>query len=64
MNFLPILIRKLINASFLEKEEIRNFQVLLLSRYCNDSKVTTNYLFRPSGNRNMGLPLHLITKYI
>ena len=31
---LPILISKYINSSLLEKEEITNFQNLLINRYC------------------------------
>ena len=53
----------LINASLLEKEDIENFQKLLLSRYSYTTNSKTNYLIKPSGNKNMNIPLHLTTKY-
>ena len=31
---LPILISKMINSSLIEKDEITNFQNLLINRYC------------------------------
>ena len=60
---LPILVGTLINASFLEREDITNFQKLLLSRYSNTTNSKINYLIKPSGNKNMNIPLHLTTKY-
>ena len=61
---LPILVGTLINASFLEKEDITNFQNLLLSRYSNTIDDPNNYLIKPSGNKNMNIPLHLIAKFL
>ena len=58
---LPILIGKLINVSLLENEDLSNFQKLLLRRYCNNSKSIKNYLIKPSGNKNMDIPLHLLS---
>ena len=60
---LPILIGKLINVSLLENEDLSNFQKLLLRRYCNNSNSIKNYLIKPSGNKNMDIPLHLLSKY-
>ena len=60
---LPILIGKLINVSLLENEDLSNFQKLLLRRYCKNSNNKTNYLIKPSGNKNMDIPLHLLAKY-
>jgi len=60
---LPILIGTLINASLIEKDEIFKFQNLLLSRYYNEKKNSTNYLIKPSGNKNMDIPIHLLTKF-
>ena len=59
---LPILIGTLINASLLEKGEISNFQKLLLRRYYDKNNRLINYLIKPSGNKNMDIPLHLLTK--
>ena len=59
---LPILIGTLINASLLEKGDISNFQKLLLRRYYNKNNRLINYLIKPSGNKNMDIPLHLLTK--
>lgn len=60
---LPILIGKLINVSLLENNDLSNFQKLLLSRYCKNSNNKNNYLIKPSGNKNMDIPLHLLSKY-
>ena len=60
---LPILIGKLINVSLLENEDLSNFQNLLLIRYCKNSNSKINYLIKPSGNKNMDIPLHLLAKY-
>jgi len=60
---LPILIGKLINVSLLENNDLSNFQKLLLSRYCKNSNDKNNYLIKPSGNKNMDIPLHLLSKY-
>ena len=60
---LPILIGKTINSSMIEEGGIKKFQNLLLSRYClsyPDSILT--YIF-PSKNKNMEIPLHLLTKF-
>ena len=61
---LPILVGTLINASLLEREDITNFQKLLLGRYANTTNSEINYLIKPSGNKNINIPLHLITKYL
>ena len=60
---LPILIGTLINASLLEKGDIPKFQNILLSRYYIKGNNLTNYLIKPSGNKNMDIPLHLLTKF-
>ena len=60
---LPILIGKLINSSLLEKDDIPNFQKLLLKRYFSKKNNSINYLIKPSGNKNMEIPHHLLTKY-
>ena len=54
---LPILIGKLINVSLLEKEDISNFQKLLLSRYCQTTNSLTNYYIKPSGNNDIDIPI-------
>ena len=60
---LPILIGKSINSSLIEKGEIEKFQELLLSRYCNSYKQKDFQLIKPSGNKNMNIPLHILTKF-
>ena len=60
---LPILIGKLINVSLLEKDDIPNFQKLLLNRYFIKDNNTINYLMKPSGNKNIEIQLHVLTKY-
>ena len=60
---LPILISKLINSSLIKKDEITNFQNLLISRYCKSYSKTTMESIKPSGDRNMNIPLHILTKY-
>ena len=60
---LPILIGTLINASLLEKGDIQNFQNILLNRYFIKGNNKINYLMKPSGNKNMDIPLHLLTKF-
>ena len=60
---LPILIGKIINVSLLEKDDIPNFQKILLNRYYEKNNNLTNYLIKPSGNKNMDIPLHLLTKF-
>ena len=60
---LPILIGTLINASLLEKGDITKFQNVLLSRYFKKGNNSINYLIKPSGNKNMDIPLHLLTKF-
>lgn len=47
---LPILIGKSINSSLIEKGEIKKFQEVLLSRYCNSYKKKDFQLIKPSGN--------------
>ena len=59
---LPILIGNLIDSSLIEKKEISEFQNLLLSRYYQKNNTKANYLIKPSGNKNMDIPLHLLTK--
>ena len=59
---LPILIGSLIDASLIKKEEMSEFQNLLLSRYYQKNNTKANYLIKPSGNKNMDIPLHLLTK--
>ena len=59
---LPILIGNLIDASFIKKEDIAEFQNILLSRYYEKDNNEVNYLIKPSGNKNMDIPLHLLTK--
>ena len=59
---LPILIGKLINSSLIEKGEISKFQNLLLSRYCKAYSKKDLFLIKPSGNKNMNIPLHILTK--
>ena len=59
---LPTLIGKLINVSILEKEDISNFQKLLLSRYCKTTNNLSNYYIKPSGNKNIDIPHHIMTK--
>ena len=61
---LPILIGKTINSSLLEKGAIKDFQNLLLSRYCNSYNETTLKLIKPSGNKNMDIPLHILSKFL
>ena len=60
---LPILIGKTINSSLLEKGAIKDFQNLLLSRYCNSYEEKALKLIKPSGNKNMDIPLHILSKY-
>jgi hypothetical protein len=60
---LPILIGKSINSSLIEKGEIEKFQELLLSRYCNSYKQKDFQLINPSCNKNMNIPLHILTKF-
>ena len=60
---LPILIGKTINSSLIEKGEIEKFQELLLSRYCYSYNQKDFQLIKPSGNKNMNIPLHILTKF-
>ena len=60
---LPILISKLINSSLIEKDEITKFQNLLISRYCKSYSRATMESIKPSGYRNMNIPLHILTKF-
>ena len=61
---LPILIGKAINSSLIEKGEINKFQNLLLSRYCNFYSPKTLSLIKPSANKNMDIPLHILSKFL
>ena len=61
---LPILIGKIINSSLIQKGEIQKFQNLLLSRYCNSYTIDALNLIKPSGNKNMDIPLHILTKFM
>ena len=61
---LPILIGKSINSSLIEKGEIEKFQEVLLSRYCNSYNKKDLQLIKPSGNKNMNIPLHILTKFL
>jgi len=60
---LPILISKIINSSLIEEDEITNFQNLLISRYCKSYSKKTMESIKPSGPRNMKIPLHILTKF-
>ena len=60
---LPILIGKTINSSLIEKGEIKKFQELLLSRYSNSYTAQEIQLIKPSGNKNMEIPLHILSKF-
>ena len=60
---LPILIGKTINSSLIEKGEIKKFQELLLSRYNNSYTQKDIQLIKPSGNKNMDIPLHILSKF-
>ena len=60
---LPILIGKTINSSLIEKGEIEKFQELLLRRYCYSYNQKDFQLIKPSGNKNMNIPLHILTKF-
>ena len=60
---LPILIGNTINSSLIEKGEIKKFQELLLSRYNNSYSQKYLQLIKPSGNKNMEIPLHILSKF-
>ena len=60
---LPILIGKYINSSLIEKNEITNFQNLLISRYVNYYSIDDMKFIKPSGNKNMNIPLHILTNF-
>ena len=60
---LPILIGKTINSSLIEAGEIKKFQNLLLSRYCNSYSEKVLSLIKPSKNKNMEIPLHILSKF-
>ena len=60
---LPILIGNTINSSLIEKGEIKKFQELLLSRYSNSYTKKDIQLIKPSGNKNMDIPLHILSKF-
>lgn len=59
---LPILISKIINSSLIEKDEITNFQNVLINRYCKSYSKATMESIKPLGDRNMNIPLHILTK--
>ena len=60
---LPILIGSMINSSFVEKDEIIKFQNLLLSRYCKCYEKKDLKSIKPSYNKNLNIPLHILTKF-
>ena len=60
---LPVLIGKTINSSLIEKGEIKNFQNLLISRYCKSYEERAISLVKPSVEKNMDIPLHILTKF-
>ena len=60
---LPILITRTINCSLIEKDEITNFQNLLISRYCKSYSKPIMKLIKPSGNKKMNIPLHFLAKF-
>ena len=61
---LQIQLDKLFNSSFLNNDDIEKFQDLLLKRYwfTGQDKIN-NYLIKPSGNKNIRVPNHLLTRY-
>ena len=59
---LAIVVGKLINSSLIEKGEIEKFQNLLLQRYCRTYDNIDLRLIKPSYNKNIDIPLHLLTK--
>ena len=61
---IPILISKYINSSFIEKDEIPKFQNLLIKRYCTSYEKDALKLIKPLGNKNMKIPLHILTKFL
>ena len=61
---LPILITKYINSSLIEKDEITNFQNVLISRYVKYYSKEDMKFIKPSGNKNMNIPLHILTKFL
>ena len=60
---LPILISRTINSSLIGKDEITNFQNLLINRYCKSYSRPIMKLIKPSGNKNMNIPLHFLAKF-
>ena len=60
---LPILIGKTINSSLIGNGEINKFQNLMLSRYCNSYQKNEISLLKPSRNKNMDIPLHILSKF-
>ena len=59
---LAIVVGKLINSSLIEKGEIEKFQDLLFQRYCKAYDNNVLRLIKPSYNKNINVPLHLLTK--
>ena len=61
---LPILISKHINSSLIGEGGITKFQNLLIKKYstCYDTKALK--LIKPSGIKDMKIPLHILTKFL
>ena len=59
---LAIIVGKLINSSLIEKGEIEKFQTLLLQRYCKAYNNNSLRLIKPSYNKNIDIPFHLLAK--
>ena len=59
---LAIIVGKLINSSLIEKGEIEKFQTLLLRRYCKAYNNNSLRLIKPSYNKNIDIPFHLLAK--
>ena len=60
--YLPIVLGKLINSSLIEKGAIEKFQVTLLKRYYDNYSKDDLRLIKPSYNKNIDIPLHLLSK--
>ena len=61
---LPILISKHINSSLIEEDGITKFQNLLIKRYSTCYKTKALKLIKPSGIKDMKIPLHILTKFL
>ena len=60
---LTILIGSMINSSFVEKDKIIEFQNLLLSRYCKCYEQKDLKPIKPSIDKNLDIPLHILIKF-